>query len=111
MGVLRSLTALQMYQRATRSPIAGAEVAAFLLYDREFPRSVSGCLQRIKSSLSRLPRPQRTLPAAEAIEGLLGNLKADAGDGAALDAAMDQVQDALGLLNDVVHDTFVRAAD
>jgi len=31
MGVLRSLSALQMYQRATRSPIDGTAVIDFLL--------------------------------------------------------------------------------
>jgi uncharacterized alpha-E superfamily protein len=111
MGVLRSVTALQMYQRATRGPIGGAGVVAFLLFDRQFPRSVAGCLERIKSSLGRLPHSQRTLPAADAIEFLLAGLRADAGDGAALDAAMDQVQVALSDLDDVVFDAFVHAAE
>jgi uncharacterized alpha-E superfamily protein len=111
MGVLRSLTALQMYQRATRGPIVGAGVVSFLLYDRQFPRSVAGCLERIKSSLSRLPNPDITTPAVAAIEHSLASVRADAGDGAALDAAMDHVQLALANLNDAVYDAFVRAGE
>lgn len=111
MGVLRSLTALQMYQRATRGPIVGSGVVAFLLFDRQFPRSVAGCLERIKSSLSRLPNPDVTAPAVEAIEHSLTSVRADAGDGAALDAAMDLVQLALARLNDAVFDAFMRAGE
>lgn len=111
MGVLRSLTALQMYQRATRGPIVGSGVVAFLLFDRQFPRSVAGCIERIKSSLSRLPNPDITSPAVDAIELSLASVRADAGDGAALDAAMDLVQLALARVNDAVFDAFMRAGE
>ncbi len=111
MGVLRSLTALQMYQRATRGPIVGSGVVAFLLFDRQFPRSVAGCIERIKSSLSRLPNPDITSPAVDAIELSIASVRADAGDGAALDAAMDLVQLALARVNDAVFDAFMRAGE
>ncbi len=111
MGMLRSLTALQMYQRATRGPITGEGVVSFLLFDHEFPRSVAGCMQRIRSALSRLPRADRTLPECDDVDALLSGLRADAGDGAALDQAMDRVQMALGRLSAAVYDTFVRAAE
>ncbi len=111
MGVLRSLSALQMYQRATRGPIVGAGVVSFLLFDRQFPRSVAGCLERARSALLRLPRPDRTMPAVDALDRLLADLPASADDGKALDAAMDDVQAALGNLNVAVYDTFVRAAE
>ena len=55
MGVLRSLSALQMYQRATRGPIDGRAVVRFLLFDHRFPRSVAGCLAEIRSSILRMP--------------------------------------------------------
>ncbi len=111
MGVLRSLSALQMYQRATRGPIVGSGVVAFLLFDRHFPRSVAGCLERARAALLRLPHPDRTLPAVDALDRLLADLPDSADDGRALDAAMDEVQFALGHLNVAVHDTFVRAAE
>jgi uncharacterized alpha-E superfamily protein len=111
MGVLRSLTALQMYQRSTRAPIDGRSVVSFLLFDRTFPRSVAGCLERMRAALSRLPHAERTMPSADAVQRLLSNLRADAGDGAALDAAMDEVQSALASLNDAVFAAFVRPAE
>jgi uncharacterized alpha-E superfamily protein len=110
MGVLRSLSALQMYQRATRGPIVGGGVVSFLLFDRQFPRSVAGCLERARAALLRLPHPGRTLPAVDALDDLLASLPASGDDGKLLDAAMDDLQVGLGRLNDAVHDTFVRAA-
>ncbi len=62
MGVLRSLSALQMYQLATRSPIDGEAVIDFLLHDRAFPRSVMSCLLSIRDSMSRLPRGDQLGP-------------------------------------------------
>ncbi|MEI8241437.1 MAG: alpha-E domain-containing protein [Actinomycetota bacterium] len=115
MGVLRSLTALQMYQRSTRGPIVGSGVVEFLLFDRQFPRSVAGCLERVRSALQRLPRADRTMSAVDALDALLVRLhlglRAFGGDGEELDAAMDEVQVVLADLNDVVYDTFVRAAE
>ena len=52
MGVLRSVAALQMYQRATRGPIEGPSVVRFLLFDSQFPRSVRGCLDAMRAVLA-----------------------------------------------------------
>ncbi|MDO8362986.1 MAG: alpha-E domain-containing protein [Actinomycetota bacterium] len=108
MGVLRSLTALQMYQRSHRGPIDGASVVSFLLYDATFPRSVAGCVQQMRASLQRLPHADATLPAVDELDGLLSGLPAQATDGRALDLAMDQVQLALDALHGCVHDAFMR---
>lgn len=108
MGVLRSVTALQMYQRSHRGPIDGSSVVAFLLFDETFPRSVAGCVQGMRSALGRLPRPELVMPSVDALEALLATLPAQASDGHALDAAMDRVQTALADLNQRVYDTFVR---
>ena len=110
MGVLRSVTAMQMYQRSQRGPIDGASVVAFLLFDKTFPRSVAGCVQRMRAALARLPRPHDTMPAVDALGALLSTLPALATDGEALDAAMDRVQIALENLNKSVHDAFMSGA-
>ncbi len=110
MGVLRSVTAMQMYQRSQRGPIEGASVVAFLLFDKTFPRSVAGCVHRMRSALSRLPRPHATLPAIDALEALLATLPSQATDGGALDGAMDRVQAALDELNMRIYETFVSGA-
>ncbi len=108
MGVLRSLTALQMYQRTHRGPIDGASVVRFLLFDATFPRSVAGSAQRIRVALGRLPRPDATLSAVDEVDEVLSSITAEADDGRVLDAAMDRVQLALAGVHDQVYDAFIR---
>ncbi len=110
MGLLRSVSALQMYQRATRGPIDGAAAVRFLLLDPTFPRSVASCATRIREAFSRLPRSRRTLPAMEELERVLALSASGDGDGARLDAAMEDVQACLATINDVVHEAFVRSS-
>ena len=95
MGVLRSLSALQMYQRATRGPIDGRAVVRFLLFDHRFPRSVAGCLAEIRSSILRMPAHTTVLGTVESVDRALRRSRPAADDGVALDAAMDEVQVAL----------------
>lgn len=110
MGLLRSVSALQMYQRATRGPIDGGAAVRFLLLDPSFPRSVASCAQRIREALARLPRARRTLPAVDELDAVIASSATGADDGAALDAAMDDVQLALAAVGEAVHDAFVATA-
>jgi uncharacterized alpha-E superfamily protein len=107
MGVLRSLSALQMYQRATRGHIDGPSVVRFLLFDHRFPRSVAGCLAEMRTSILRLPEYSTVLGAVEAADRQLRRSRPAADDGVALDAAMDEVQLALARLNSVMHEQYV----
>lgn len=108
MGVLRSLSALQMFQRATRRPIEGEAVVRFLLFDERFPRSVASCVRRVRTALGRLPHGEFTLRGVEVVEELLREVPGQADDGAALDAAMDRIQVALSSMSDRVVEAFVR---
>ncbi|CAB4583619.1 MAG: alpha-E domain-containing protein [Actinobacteria bacterium] len=110
MGLLRSVSALQMYQRATRGPIDGRAAVRFLLLDPMFPRSVASCATRIREALGRLPRSKRTLPVVDELERVLQASAAVGEDGASLDRAMEDVQVALAAVNDVVHEAFVRSS-
>jgi uncharacterized alpha-E superfamily protein len=107
MGVLRSLSALQMYQRATRGHIDGPAVVRFLLFDHRFPRSVAGCLAEMRTSILRLPEYSTVLGALEAADRQLRRSRPAADDGVALDAAMDDVQNALARLNGVMYEQYV----
>jgi len=107
MGVLRSLGALQMFQRSTRGPIDGPAVVRFLLFDHRFPRSVAGCLAEMRTSVLRLPAYATVLGAVEGADRQLRRSRPAADDGAALDAAMEAVQLALAQLNVVMHDHYV----
>ena len=107
MGVLRSLSALQMFQRATRGPIDGPSVVRFLLFDDRFPRSVAGCLSEIRSSVLRLPAYGEVLAAVETVDAELRRCRPTADDGVELDASMDRLQLALAALERVMHEQYV----
>ena len=106
MSVLRSLSALQMYQRASHGPIDGPGVVRFLLFDHRFPRSVAGCLTELRSSVLRLPDHDRVLGVIDATDRELRGCRPAADDGAALDDAMDRVQLALMRLSDALHERY-----
>jgi uncharacterized alpha-E superfamily protein len=107
MGVLRSLSALQMYERATRGSISGPAVVRFLMFEHQFPRSVAGCLAEMRGSILRLPGYPSVLGAVEAADRQLRRSRPAADDGAALDSAMEDAQVALARLDQAMHEQYV----
>jgi uncharacterized alpha-E superfamily protein len=61
MSVLRSLSAYQMYRQHVHNRVNGTDVAAFLLQDLYFPRSVMHCLNELEACLRQLPRSDAPL--------------------------------------------------
>ena len=107
MSVLRSVSALQMYQRAVRGPIDGMSVVQFLMSHGAFPRSVRGCFAEIRAVLLTLPRNDAVLGALDAAEAVLATASLDTTEGAALDQCMELVQQAIATLADATHSTYV----
>ena len=107
MGVLRSLSALQMYQRSTRGSIDGVQVVRFLLGDARFPRSVASCLNRVGEALGRLPRADAPTEALAEARRVLEAVEPDAEDGADLDDAMDRVQVAIARVHAALTATYL----
>ncbi len=111
MGVLRSLTALQMYQRATRSPIEGPLVVQFLLEHDRFPRSVRALLREIRRALRELTDPDGPLDAVDEVEAVLrhSSVATEGGaDGSQLDDAMDALQIAISRLDRRIAERYLR---
>jgi uncharacterized alpha-E superfamily protein len=102
MSVLRSLSALQAYHRATRSAVAGPATVRFLLADGQFPRSVGFCLGTATTALAGLPNAARVTAAAEAALETLATLDPAGLDGDGLHEAMDDLQIAIGAVHDAV---------
>lgn len=108
MGVLRSLSGLQMYSRAVRGPIAGPAVVHFLLEHDRFPRAVRALLRETRRALNELPDPVRLLDEVDQIDAVLRDSTTDGIDGAELDEAMDELQVAIGNLDRLIHDHYLR---
>ncbi|WP_051063232.1 alpha-E domain-containing protein [Ilumatobacter nonamiensis] len=107
MGVLRSLSALQMYQRSTRGSIDATSVVQFLLFDARFPRAVAFCLDEIDRSLDRLTRSDGVRATVTVARDALMSTMATTTDGADLDRAMEWVQSLLGKVNSAITDRYL----
>lgn len=107
MGVLRSLSALQMYQRSTRGAIEASSVVQFLLFDERFPRSVRFSLDEIDRCLDELTRPDTVRAAVSEARAALMSTMATTTDGADLDQAMEWVQSLIGKVNGAITDRFL----
>jgi uncharacterized alpha-E superfamily protein len=110
MSVLRSLSALQMYHRATRRPVEGLATLRFLLMDEAFPRSVTCCLADAAESLGRLPHSGVVLLACDEARRILAAARIEDLDGPGLHEFVDRLQVAIGSIHDRVVATYVRAA-
>jgi len=108
MGVLRSLSALQMYQRAARGPIESGAVLRFLLFHEPFPRSVRGCLSEIRRELQSLPGPSPVLDSLSMLEHALAACAPDTADGHAIDDDMDRLQTAIAALDRAIAERYMR---
>jgi uncharacterized alpha-E superfamily protein len=100
-SVLRSLSALQMYNRRSAMGDGAVEVIRFILGEPSFPRSVAYCLAGVQSSAARLPLSESVLAACRAAIVELSSSKADALlDAVELHAMADRLQIAIGSIND-----------
>ena len=111
LGVLRSLSALQMYQRAVRGPVEAREVVRFLLFHDRFPRSVAGALSEIEVSLDGKSGSDEVLAAVAGVRRALRSVPEEVDDGRFLDHAMEEVQLALGAVNDAIDQRYLRVGD
>lgn len=111
MGVLRSLSALQMYQRSSAGSINGVDVVRFLLYDRRFPRSVAAALDEIDQSLVRMHRGDVVRETVDDARSVLRGTTPSAVDGSNLDQAMERVQVALATIDAAIARRYLRLGD
>ena len=74
MGVLKSLTAYQMYRQEMRIRINRADVLEFLINNKQFPRSLQHGLMQIGKCLLELPNSQSILQQVESLSDELQQL-------------------------------------
>lgn len=72
-ALVRSVAGYQAFRRAHRRTMRPEDVAAFLIFDPSFPRSMNSCIQRVRGFLDRLEQLYG-LPTREIEEGILADL-------------------------------------
>lgn len=71
MGVLKSMSAYQMYRREMRLRINRADVLKFLLLESRFPRSLVHTMEQVKAFLQALPRHDNAIKPIDALNAQL----------------------------------------
>jgi uncharacterized alpha-E superfamily protein len=111
MGVLKSLSALQMFRRIAGPMVSGPATLKFLLRDLQFPRSVERCLVEISRALLELVRHDDPMAGCAEVQQLLegadlGSLGADGTSAVALHEYADHLQKGLGNLHELLVTTY-----
>jgi uncharacterized alpha-E superfamily protein len=106
MGVLRALSAHQMFRRTAGSTVTGPAALRFLLRDPQFPRSVERCLIEISNALLELCRHNDPMAACAEAQQLLEQADLDGMGHTALHDYADRLQLGLGRLHDVLVATY-----
>lgn len=75
MGVLKSMTAYQMYRREVRVRINREDVLTFLLTDPRFPRSVIYAIEQVEQAVTELPNSKKTVDKTSRVKKYLLNAK------------------------------------
>jgi uncharacterized alpha-E superfamily protein len=111
MGVLRSVSAYQMYRRHVQVRVTGPQVLAFLLQDREFPRSVLHCLERLEDCLRGYRRNETVLQVLARARVMVSDANTSKLASEGLHEFMDSMQIVLGKLHHELAKTYFRAEE
>ena len=112
-GVLRALSAYQMYRQSVRRRIVGEDVVCFLLLDPDFPRSCMHCTTRLDAAAAGLPRSEATRGEIAALRQRLSAMDLQDVTYASVHQLVDDLQIELAALDRTIYETWlnpVRAA-
>jgi uncharacterized alpha-E superfamily protein len=101
-GVLRSLTAFQMYRRNVQGPVTGLRVVRFLTCSTVFPRSIAYCAGGVEQALARLPNSGPVAAIAARLSSELLSQHCVSGIETDASSLLVKVQAELSALHDMV---------
>lgn len=106
-AILRALSAYQMYRQYVRRRIAGPDVVAFLLLDRQFPRAVMHCVEVLDEASAALPRSEKAREEVAAIRASIEGVDAAALDHETIHRYVDELQLQFAGLNEAIFETWL----
>jgi uncharacterized alpha-E superfamily protein len=109
-GVLRALSAYQMYRQHVRRRIVGEDVLTFLLLDPLFPRSVAHCVAQLNEAASGLPNSGEARREVARLQGSLARLDLEDITLRSVTRLADDLQIELATLNDAIFNTWLNPA-
>lgn len=109
MGVLKSLSAYQMYRRAMQARVRRPDVLRFLFKERLFPRAVHYTISEVEYCLRRLPRREVPLGSVSRLQELVTASRPEELDQTELHKFIDTLEVGLIELNRDISDTYFLA--
>lgn len=106
MGVLKSLTAYQMYRQEMRIKIGRADVLEFLIQNKQFPRSLSHGLMQIGKCLLELPKSEELKTKVAALSDELAQLNTHELTQSRLHEVIDDIQLGLFKLHQSINEQY-----
>ncbi|MCU7554148.1 alpha-E domain-containing protein [Alteromonas sp. ASW11-19] len=106
MGVLKSLTAYQMYRQEMRLRIKREDILNFLLKKETFPRSLSHGLSQLEKCLKELPNPKAVQTRIANVRNELSNLDTSELKQDVLHDVIDDIQLGLLTIHDAINETY-----
>jgi uncharacterized alpha-E superfamily protein len=110
MGVLRTLSANQMFRRAAGGSVTGHDAVRFLLRDERFPRSVEHCLIVLGRLLLELPRHSDPMARCAHLQDALVTIGERTDEMAYLHEDMDLLQQGIADMHDELAATYFGVA-
>jgi len=105
-GVLKSLTAYQMYRREVRLRVNRSDVLRFLLQEERFPRALYHTLLEVESCLHTMPKHEKPLRLVKKLQRVLQRAKPQELKQEKLHEFIDQLQLGLITINDSINKTY-----
>lgn len=107
-GVLKSLTAYQMYRQAVQARVRRADALEFLIQSEIFPRSFFYCASAAERSARRLPRSESVRRALSRLKrnSRSGDMQELANDNVQLHSFIDRLQISLGRVHGTIAETY-----
>jgi len=105
-GVLKSLTAYQMYRREVRLRVNRPDVLRFLLQEERFPRALYHTLLEVESCLRTMPKHEKPLRLVKKLQRTLQRAKPQELKQEKLHEFIDQLQLGLITINDSISKTY-----
>ncbi|RUO75229.1 alpha-E domain-containing protein [Idiomarina seosinensis] len=106
MGVLKSMSAYQMYRRELRLRINRADVLRFLLLESRFPRSLAHTLKQVKVFLQELPHHDDAIKSIDTLQAKLLKAKPQSLKQESLHEFIDDMQLGLIKISEQIRETY-----
>ena len=111
MGILKTLSALQIYRRIKAIDVNKKDVIEFLYHEDRFPRSISHCLGEIELALASTPKKKQILESVKLAKSTLKLKNAQKIDDVKLHEHIDIFQQYLGNIHHALNTHYFRAYD